>query len=159
MVVYLKCLVVTRLVPCETSAILGHSGYTIHPCTMWHHFMQSHISRVHAYYSHLHFWKTDHDLLQATVVNRGQHSGGMYTEVRVSAESWPWRIKFSRCSCQDLNLLYSDNESVALDNHWAIHAPQWLLLGKEKASIYAAWLLNSYENNFWSCWKCFHGKI
>jgi len=45
--VYLHiCLVVTWLVPRETAAVSARSLYTIHPCTMSRHFMQSHIGRV-----------------------------------------------------------------------------------------------------------------
>ena len=49
-VVYLQCcLIVTWLVPRETAIISAHSVYTIQPCTMSCHFMQSHIQKVHAY--------------------------------------------------------------------------------------------------------------
>ena len=52
--------------------------------------------------------------LRTTAVIRGW----TYTETRVStAESWPWRRKFSSRSCRDSNpKLY----------HWAIH-PSWSL--------------------------------
>ena len=81
--VYLQhCLVVTWLVPHETAAILAHFVHTIQLCTMSHHFMQSHICRVHARLAvtcHLHFQQNDQDLLLA--------KGGMDTEIRVSTES------------------------------------------------------------------------
>ena len=79
------CLVVTWLVPLETAAILAHSVYTVQPCSMLHHFMQSHIHTVHAkcltVTCHLHFWQDDQDRLCATAVacgwngyrNKNQH--------------------------------------------------------------------------------------
>ena len=74
-VVYLQhCFVVMWLVPHETTAILVHSVYTIQPCIMSCHSMQSHIRRVHAYLAGtccLHFWQIDWDLLHATGVTRG----------------------------------------------------------------------------------------
>ena len=45
-VVYLQCCLVL-LVPCKTATVSVHSVYTIQPCTMSHHFMQSYIRRVH----------------------------------------------------------------------------------------------------------------
>ena len=45
--------------------------YTILPCTMSPHFMQSYIRRVHACFAvtcHLHIWQ---NLLRATAVTRG----------------------------------------------------------------------------------------
>ena len=44
-------LVVTWLVPRETVAVSARSLYTIHPCTMSRHFMQSHIGRVPCVFS------------------------------------------------------------------------------------------------------------
>ena len=74
-VVYLqRFLVVTWLVPRETAAVSALSVYTIQPCTMTRHFMQSHIRRVHACWAvtrHLHCWQNDRDLLRATAVTRG----------------------------------------------------------------------------------------
>ena len=62
-VVYLqRCLVVMWLVSRETAAVSARSVYTIQPCTMSRHFMQSHIGRVHA--CHLHFSQEDLDLLR-----------------------------------------------------------------------------------------------
>ena len=49
-VVYFQhCLVVTWLVPRETTAVSACSVYTIQPCTVPCHFMQSHLPGVHAY--------------------------------------------------------------------------------------------------------------
>ena len=62
------CVVVTWLVPHEPAAISAHSVYTIQPCTMLHHFIQSHIHGVHvcsAVTGHLHFWQNGQDLLHA----------------------------------------------------------------------------------------------
>ena len=47
----------------------------------------------------LHFWQNDWDLLHVTAITWG----GTDTEISVSTESWPWRRKFCRCSCRDLN--------------------------------------------------------
>ena len=43
-----SCRAVCFLLPLEAAAVLAHSVYTIQPCTTSHHFMQSHIARVHA---------------------------------------------------------------------------------------------------------------
>ena len=64
--------------------------YNRAPC----HFTQSHIRQVYACLAvtcYLHFWQNDRDLLRATAVTRG----GRDIEIRVSAESRPWRRKFS----------------------------------------------------------------
>ena len=78
--VYLQqCLVVTWLVPLETAAVPARSVYTIQPCTMSRHFMQSHIRRVHACLAvtcHLHFGQNDRDLLRTTAVTRGGYFVG-----------------------------------------------------------------------------------
>ena len=74
----------TWLVPCQTAAISAHFMYSIQPCTMSHHFMQSHIHKVHvclAVTCHLHFWQKDRDFLGATAVIRGEGGGGMDTKV------------------------------------------------------------------------------
>ena len=42
----------------------------------------------------------------------GNSWGGTDTKIRGSTESWPWRRKFSRCSCRDSNLRPFD--------HWLI---------------------------------------
>ena len=63
----------------ETAAVRAHSVYTIQPCTMSHHFMQSHIGRVHACLAvncHLHTGQNDWDVLHATVVTWGGGGGG-----------------------------------------------------------------------------------
>ena len=74
-VVYLqRCLVVTWLVPRETAAVSTRSAYTMQPCTILRHFMQSHIRRVHACLGvtcNLHFWQNDRYLLRATAVTWG----------------------------------------------------------------------------------------
>ena len=100
------------LVPHETAAISAQvlcTPYNHAPC----HFMQSHIRKVYACLAvtcHLHFWQNDRDLLRATAVTRG----GTDTEIRVSTESRPWRRKFSRRSCRDLNPGPFSHESGAL---------------------------------------------
>ena len=69
-----RCLVLTWLVPRETAAVSAGSVYTILPCTMTRHFMQSHIRRVYACSAvtgHLHVWQNVRDLLRATAVTQG----------------------------------------------------------------------------------------
>ena len=78
--------VLAWLVPHETAAISAHSVYTIQPCTMSRHFIQSHICKVHACLSatcHLHFWQNDRDLFSCYCGT----GGGTNTEIRVSTES------------------------------------------------------------------------
>ena len=63
----------------ETASVLVGSVYTIQPCTLSRHLMQSHICRVHACLAvTCHDW----DLLRATAVTWG----GMDTEIRVSTK-------------------------------------------------------------------------
>ena len=73
--VYLqRSLVLTSLVQRETAAISARSVYTIQPCTMSRHFMQSQIRKVHACLTvtcHLHFWQNGWDLFRAAAVTRG----------------------------------------------------------------------------------------
>ena len=68
-----RCWVVEWLVSCVSAAIAVHSVYTMQPCTMSHHFMQSHIHRMHAYLAvtYLHIWQNDQGLLCATVATQG----------------------------------------------------------------------------------------
>ena len=79
------------------------SVYTIQPCTRLQcHFIQSHIGRMYsclAVTCHLHFWQNDRGLLRATCGNTGVERILKW----VSTESWPWRRKFSCCSCQESN--------------------------------------------------------
>ena len=100
------------LVPHETAAVSAQVLCTPYNHALCH-FMQSHIRKVYACLAvtcHLHFWQNDRDLLRATAVTRG----GTDTEIRVSTESRPWRRKFSRRSCRDLNPGPSSHESGAL---------------------------------------------
>ena len=58
--------------PRETAAVSARSVYTIQPCTISRHFMQSHIRRVDACLAvtrHLHFWQND----RATAVKQGSN--------------------------------------------------------------------------------------
>ena len=69
-----RCLVVTWLVSRETAAVWAHFVYTMQPCTMSRHFMQSHIRRLYACLAvtcYLHFWQNDRDPLCAIAVTRG----------------------------------------------------------------------------------------
>ena len=50
------------------------------------------------------------NLLHATAVTWGRTD----TEIRVSTQSWPWRRKFSHCSCRDSNLQHFNHKSGAL---------------------------------------------
>ena len=75
-VVYLQCcLHVTRLVPCETAAILARSVSIIQLCTTSSRMSEpTNIRRVHACLAvtcRQHFWQNDRDILRATVVTRG----------------------------------------------------------------------------------------
>ena len=66
--------VVTWLVSRETAAVWAHFVYTMQPCTMSRHFMQSHIRRLYACLAvtcYLHFWQNDRDPLCAIAVTRG----------------------------------------------------------------------------------------
>ena len=92
--------------------------YNHAPC----HFMQSYIRKVYACLAvtcHLHFWQNDRGLLRATAVTRG----GTDTEIRVSTESRPWRIKFSRRSYKDSNTRPFDHESGTLTTE--LSPPPW----------------------------------
>ena len=69
-----RCLVVTWLVLRETAAVSARSVYTIQPCIMSRHFMQSHIRKVYACLAvtcHLHFWQNNRYLLCTTSVTQG----------------------------------------------------------------------------------------
>ena len=119
------------LVPYETAAVSAQflcTPYNHARC----HLMESHIRKVYACLAvtcHLHFWQNDRDLLRATAVtpagverilkysnkfkNFNHPSRGNFIMVmRVSTESRPWRIKFSRRSCRDLNLRLISHESA-----------------------------------------------
>ena len=95
-VVYLqRCLVVTWLVPRGTAAVSMRSVYTIQPCIISHYFMQNHIRIQDACVF------SCKDLSPALLAEWpgsftcycGNKGSGTDTEVRVSTESWPWRIK------------------------------------------------------------------
>ena len=71
--------------------------------------MQSHIRKLYvclAVTCHLCFWQNDRGLLHATAVTQGWTD----TEIRVSAESWPWRRKFSRRAAPRDNTDNNNNE-------------------------------------------------
>ena len=55
-------------------------------------------------------WQNDRGLLRATAITRGWNGH----RIRGSTQSWLWRRKFSRCSCEDSNLQPFDHESSAL---------------------------------------------
>ena len=101
-------LVVTWLVPRTTSAISAHSVYTIQPCTIPHHFMQSQIRTQGAclFSCNLPF------VLLAEWL--GSFTCYCSTQTRVSRESWHWRRKFSHLSHWDSNLRPFDHESGTL---------------------------------------------
>ena len=71
--VYLqRCLFVTWLVPRETAAVSAPSVYTIQPCTMSRHFMQSYIGRAHVCLAATcTFGGMAWDFVRATAVTRG----------------------------------------------------------------------------------------
>ena len=68
---YSAVLFVTWLVPRETAAVSARSVYTIRPCTMSRHFMQSHKHRVQCVFVCLHCWQNVWDPFRATPVTRG----------------------------------------------------------------------------------------
>ena len=96
-VVYVqRCLTATWLVPHETAAILVHSVYTI---TMSHHFMQSHICRVHACSAvtcHT-YWpdvvvgctQERHDELHLLQIRTSRHQGFVTQQLAKDASCWP----------------------------------------------------------------------
>ena len=98
-------------VPHETGAILVQVlciPYNHAPC----HFMQSHICKVCtclAVTCHLHFWQNDWNFLCATAVTLGWNG---YRNK--SAQRRSWRMKFSHCSCRDLNPRPFSHESGTL---------------------------------------------
>ena len=109
----MNCFVVTRLLPCETAAILVHVlGTPYKHAPVYCEAMHAECIKVMclAVIRHLHFWQNDRNLLHATTVTWG----GMITAIWVSTESWLWRWKFSRLSCRDSNPRSFDHESVAL---------------------------------------------
>ena len=113
-VVYLQCcLVVTRKCCC----LGAHFVYTTQPCTMLHHFMQSHMLRVQLCFvipCHLHFWQHDWDFLRATVVTQGWN--------RYWNKSQHWKLTLEK----KILLLQQGFKPptfqswVQCSNHWAI---------------------------------------
>ena len=84
----------------ETTAVSARSVYTIQPCTIPRHFVQSHIHRVHAFLAvtcHLLIWQNDQDLLRATAVTWGWNRYRNNSQHR----KFPWRRKFARRLCLD----------------------------------------------------------
>ena len=122
----MNCFVVTRLLPCETAAILVHVlGTPYKHAPVYCEAMHAECIKVMclAVIRHLHFWQNDRNLLHATTVTWG----GMITAIWVSTESWLWRIK---CSYWDSNPQPSGHKSSALpltelspcSVHYAPHA-------------------------------------
>ena len=81
--------IVTWLVPRETAPISARSVYTIQPCTVSHHFTQSHIRRLHACLAE---WP---GFLRATAVTRwwnrylnNNYRQRMHEEQPVNATVW-----------------------------------------------------------------------
>ena len=110
--------------------------------------------------SHLHFWQNDRGLSRASAVTRGWNGH----RVRVSTQSWLRRIKFSCCSCRDLNLQPFDHKPNALTNKlsWLIYCKQTRL--KTLCSAFCLWWStlrepisadDSTTNNCSRLWKTF----
>ena len=140
--------------PHETVAV---SVYNIHaPC----HFVQSHRLNVHASLAvtcHMHFWQNDWDRLRATVVTRG----GTDTEIRISTESWPWRRKFSCCSCRDLNQRLFSHKSGALTTELSLiqfHSTDSILpMHKHCKSVTSLPVIQVLAHKgLWHCKNCQH---
>ena len=77
----------------------------------------------------------------------------MDTEIRVSTESRPWRRKFSRRSCRDLNLRPIDHESGALTTELSllpnaraitIRYTKWWLRGRPIARAISIYITIRY---------------
>ena len=83
--------------------------YNHAPC----HFMQSHIRKVYVCSCNLPpaLWA---EWLGSFMCYCGNTGGGTDTEIRVSTESWPWRIKFSCHSSRDSNPWPFDHEPGTL---------------------------------------------
>ena len=105
-----RCLVVTRLVPCETAAVSAHVL-----CIPYNHAPVFSVTSFEVTYvvwlclavtCHLHFWQNERDILH---VIRGRTD----TEIRVSTESWPWRRTSSGPSNRNSNPRHFDHESCA----------------------------------------------
>ena len=96
------------------------SVYTIQPCTMPCHFIQSHICMVHACLAvtrHLHFWQNDRDFLRANAVVWNGYRNESAQKVD------PVEEKLSRRSCRDSKPA-TCRSRVRCPNHWALLAPQ-----------------------------------
>ena len=98
---------------CESSFPdrIPHSAWTV-PQSAHSHFNGSRVYVHLGITCHLQFWQNDRGLLHATAVRQGWNGHW----IRVSTQSWPWRRKFSRCSCQDSNSQPFDHESGVLTN-------------------------------------------
>ena len=92
-VVYLQCYLVFHGW-CHVKLLLPQqvlcSPYSVISCKTRHACLAVSVT------SHLHFWQNDRGLLQATVITRVWNR----YQIRVCTETWPWRRKFSHCSCQ-----------------------------------------------------------
>ena len=103
-------LLLLLLLPHETAAVSGHSGYTIHPCTMSLHAKPQYIRKVHACLS-----------VPATCTF-GRMTGIFYVLLRLHGggtdksqhRKLTVRRKFTRRSCRDSNPRPFDHESGAL---------------------------------------------
>ena len=77
-----------------------YSVYTIQPCAMWWHFMQSHIRRVHTCLAVTRtVGRMTGIFCDATAVTRGWNEDRNKSQHR----SWPWRQKKYHHFCWDLN--------------------------------------------------------
>ena len=101
----------------------ARSVYTIQPCTISRHLMQSHIRKVYAVFSSNLPPALSAECPGSFTCYCGNTGGGTDTEIRVSTESRPWRRKFSRCSCRDLNLRPFGHESGTLTTELSRHTP------------------------------------
>ena len=140
--VYLQSrLVVTWLVPHETAAVSACSAYTIQPCTMSCHFMQSYIRRVA---EHLEEWPGSFT-----------YWGVMDTEIRAQKVDPGEENSPTAPAGLERKTFQS---RVQCSNHWAILAPQVNLLqtGGINADVIltgSAWIF-FFRINF-LCWLLF----
>ena len=86
--------------------------------------------------------------------------GGMDTEIKVSTECWPWRRKFSHCSCWDLNLWPFDHEFDVLTTELsplpspAEMTPLWLEIAYLSCRPPHCWSPVNFSNDTPLTWEC-----
>ena len=114
-----RCLVVTWLVPRETAAVSARSVYTIQPCALSCHFIQSPMHRVRASLAvtcHLYLGRNARDLSHATAVTQGRTDTGMSQCRKLTLEKTVLPPLLQRLEPATFRGRRS--------NHWTITAPE-----------------------------------